>query len=192
VLKRRGGSRRVVSRQPRRCCFLRTARADPPQKRPSFGVRSRQLDLCFIAFRRDGAMGLFLVLFWCAAVARDILPYNSRFGVFNSRLGPNKFPFPPRRELPGKGLICLTVPGADTALFGNNRKNSRFHGKSREFVATGKTGGDAACTRADLRCSRTAGGQPFARDGVPRTRPRPRRATGTASPPSHPIHYCTI
>src|SRR5713226_2560540 len=78
-------------------------------------------------------MGLFLVLFWCAAVARAVLRYNSRFGVFNSRLGPNKFPFGRRRELAGKSLICLAVFRANTALFGNKRKNSRFHGNNREF-----------------------------------------------------------
>ena len=41
-------------------------------------------------------MILFLVLYWCSAVAGGILGDNSRasrFGVFNSRLRPNKFPF---------------------------------------------------------------------------------------------------
>jgi hypothetical protein len=61
-------------------------------------------------------MGLFLILLWCAAVTGDILRYNSRFEVFNSRLGPNKFPFSPLRELAGKDLICLAVFGAKTAL----------------------------------------------------------------------------
>jgi hypothetical protein len=63
---------------------------------------------------------------------REALPDNSRFGEFNSRLGPNKFPFSGLRELAGKALICLTVFGAETALFGNNRKNSRFHGNNWE------------------------------------------------------------
>jgi len=61
-------------------------------------------------------MGLFLVLFWRSAVTGDILRYNSRFGVFNSRLGRRKFPFPLLRELAGKGLICLTVFAAKTAV----------------------------------------------------------------------------
>src|SRR6266567_4932119 len=78
-------------------------------------------------------MGRFLVLFWCAAVARAVLRYNSRFAVLNSRLGLNKFPFSRQRELPGKGLICLALFGAETALFGHNRENSRFHGNNREF-----------------------------------------------------------
>src|SRR5712691_1136988 len=78
-------------------------------------------------------MGLFLVLFWCAAVARAVLRYNSRFAGSNSRLGANKFPFSRQRELAGKGLIYLAVFGADTALFRHNRENSRFHGKNREF-----------------------------------------------------------
>jgi len=116
---------------PRRCGFLGRP-AGPPQKRPSFGVRSPQLDLCFIVVRRDGAMGLFLVLFLCAAVARAVLRCNSRFGVFNTRLGPNKFPFPPLRELTGKGLTCLVVFAAKPAVFGQNRENSRFHGNNRE------------------------------------------------------------
>jgi hypothetical protein len=77
-------------------------------------------------------MGLFLLLFWCAAVAGDILRYNSRFGIFNSRLGPNKFPFSRQRELAGKGLMRLCVFAADTALIGNKRKDSRFLGKNRE------------------------------------------------------------
>jgi hypothetical protein len=98
-------------------------------------------------------MGLFLVLFWCSAVAGDTLRYNSRFGVFNSRLGPNKFPFSLLRELAGKGLICLAVFAAKKALMWNNRKNSRFHGNNREFAA-GETGGGTGCNGADLRCSR--------------------------------------
>ncbi len=80
-----------------------------------------------------GAMGFFVVLFWCAAVARGVLRHHSRFGVFNSRLGADKFPFGRLRELVGKGLICLVVFGAETALMENNRKNSRVHGNNREF-----------------------------------------------------------
>jgi len=122
-----------VRRQPAGAACSAAARAGPSQKRPSFGVRSRQLHLCFIVFRRDGAMGLFLVFFWCAAIAPAVLRYSSRFGVFNSRLGPNKFRFPPRRELAGKGLIYLAVFATKTALMGNNRKNSRLHGNNQEF-----------------------------------------------------------
>ena len=73
-------------------------------------------------------MGLFLILLWGAAVTGHILRYNSRFGVFNSRLGSNKFPFSPLRELAGKDLIRLAIFGAETALMWNNRKNSRFDG----------------------------------------------------------------
>src|SRR5712671_292774 len=85
-------------------------------------------------------MGLFLVLSWCAAVARDVLRYNSRFGVFNSRFGPNKFPFSLLREFAGNGLICLAVFGAKTALIENNRENSRFHGNNRELPPPTKPG----------------------------------------------------
>jgi hypothetical protein len=69
-------------------------------------------------------MGLFLVLFG-ARLSRetfsDIIP---RFGVFISRLGSNKFPVSRLREFTGKGLICLAVFGAETALFRDNRENS--------------------------------------------------------------------
>jgi hypothetical protein len=141
-------------------------------------------------------MGLFLVLFWCVAVARDVLRHNSGFGVFNTRLGPNKFPFSRLRELPGKGLICLAVFGAKTALFENNRENSRFHGNNRKFWPPAKRAmAQPAVTpicvaRSRLSCRLPiAGVQPFAGDGVPRTanrargaRYRYRSATNTASP----------
>jgi len=120
--------------------FSAAARPDPPQKRPSLGASSRRLDLCLIAFGRDGAMGLFLVLFWCSAVTGDILRYNSRFGVFNSRLRRRKFPFPLLRELAGKGLICLTVFAAKTAVIRRKRENSRFHGNNREFCRHRRNG----------------------------------------------------
>src|SRR5262249_21948653 len=80
-----------------------------------------------------GAMGFFLVLFWCASVAGTVLPYDSRFGVSSSRLDANKFPFGRLRELGSKGLICFAIFGAKTALFENIRENSRFHGNNREF-----------------------------------------------------------
>jgi len=35
--------------------------------------------------------------------------------------------------LAGNGLICLAVFGAKTALIGDNRENSRFHGNNREL-----------------------------------------------------------
>jgi len=72
----------------------------------------------FIGFRRDEKMGLFQVLLWCAAV---VLRGYSRFGEFDSRLCPNKFPFPPLRELASRGLICLAVFAAKTAVIGKNR-----------------------------------------------------------------------
>ena len=59
-------------------------------------------------------MGLFLLLVWCAAVARGVLRDNSRFGIFNSRLAANKFPFSQQRELPGKGLIGIAIFDAET------------------------------------------------------------------------------
>jgi hypothetical protein len=94
-------------------------------------------------------MGLFLVLFWCCGVAGDALRYNSRYGGFNSRLGPNKFPFSLLRELTGKGLIGLAFFAAKTAVIGQNRESSRFHGNNWEFTI-GETVGGAACSGADL------------------------------------------
>jgi hypothetical protein len=75
-------------------------------------------------------MGFGVVLFCCAAVAAEILRSHSRFGAFISRLGANKFPFGRLRELAGNDLIYLTVCGAEMALFGNNRKNSRLDGNN--------------------------------------------------------------
>src|SRR5262249_38470265 len=73
-------------------------------------------------------VGLFLVLFFCAAVAGLLLRYNSR-------LGPIKFPFSRLRELARTPLIWPAVFGAASALFGNKRKNSRFHGNNRVIAA---------------------------------------------------------
>jgi hypothetical protein len=66
-------------------------------------------------------MGLFLVLFWYSAVAGDILRYDSRFDVFNSRFGQRKFPFPLLRELACKGLIGHAVFAAKMALTEKNQ-----------------------------------------------------------------------
>src|SRR6266478_8141467 len=85
----------------------------PSHKRPSFWVRSPgSAGSVLYRFRQDGAMGLFLVLFWCSAIAGDALRYNSRFGGFNSRLSRRKFAFRPLREFAGKSLIYLTVLAA--------------------------------------------------------------------------------
>jgi len=54
-------------------------------------------------------MALFLVLFWCAAIAHDVSRCNSRFGAFNSRLGANKLPLSGPRELARKRLVWLRV-----------------------------------------------------------------------------------
>jgi hypothetical protein len=101
VLEHRGGLHCGVSRQTPPMRFSPPPRGlGPPQKRPSFGIRECRLDLCLTVFRRDGAMGLFLVLFWCANMTRRVLRFNSwfgtfipLFGVFIPRLSPNKFPF---------------------------------------------------------------------------------------------------
>jgi hypothetical protein len=79
-------------------------------------------------------MGLFLVLFWWAAIVRAVLRCNSRFGAFNSRLGANKFPFNRRRELAGNGLIYFPFRGAKTVLFARIEKISRFYGNNGNFA----------------------------------------------------------
>jgi hypothetical protein len=71
-------------------------------------------------------MRIFLVLVWCRSVADTVFPDNSRFGGFNSRLGPNKFPFSWLRELAGNGLICLAIFVAKTAKQWGKTRNSRF------------------------------------------------------------------
>jgi hypothetical protein len=63
-------------------------------------------------------MGLFLVLFWSARVVGKAFPDNSRFGEFNSRLGPNKFLFIQLRGFSSKALIWLTVFADKTAKIG--------------------------------------------------------------------------
>jgi hypothetical protein len=87
-------------------------------------------------------MGLFLIVNWCRAVVgrcggRNILGDNSRFGVFNSRLGRRKFPVMLPRELARKGMIRLTVFVAPTMVLGSNRRNSHYNGKNRDLPSPG-------------------------------------------------------
>src|SRR5215469_428197 len=100
-------------------------------------------------------MSLFVVLLWCMTVISDVLQYNSWFGGFNSRLGPNKFPFSSLRELAGKQLIWLAVCRAGTALFGSNRKNSQFYGNNWEVRFT-------SARRLDQHVDAAGGGGEFA------------------------------
>jgi hypothetical protein len=81
-------------------------------------------------------MYLLLIVLWCAAVMRACrghFPY-SRFGVFNSRLGPNKFPFRPAREFARNGLNWLSFFCNKTAIGRNKSKNSRLNGNNREIL----------------------------------------------------------
>jgi hypothetical protein len=75
-----------------------------------------------------------------ARVVRGI-SRNTRFGEINSRLGPKIPRLTELRELAGKGLICFTIFGAETALFRNNRE--KFP------VPTGITGNLAPTGEAD-------------------------------------------
>jgi hypothetical protein len=73
-------------------------------------------------------MGLFLVLFWLARVARGI-SRNSRFGIFNSRLGPNKFPFSRQTGIARQGL---DLPHCFRCQNGTYREKSAKFPVSRE------------------------------------------------------------
>jgi hypothetical protein len=87
----------------------------------------------------DGrVMGFFLVLFWCATVARAALRHSYRISVSNSRLVANKFPLRRQRELPDKRLVGLPIRGGKTAVFLTNCENSRSHGNSRECCPLAK------------------------------------------------------
>jgi len=116
VLERGSGSHRVVNRSvSQKAKFRGTTIARPA------------------GFRRDGATGLFLVLFWYSAVSGDALRFNSRFDGFNSRLSRRKFPFPSLPELAVKRLIYLTVLAVKDDGYRRNREDSRFHGNNREI-----------------------------------------------------------
>src|SRR5260370_30308399 len=94
-------------------------------------------------------MCFFLVLYWRSAIlggcsGANILRDNSRFDEFNSRLGGANSRFGPLREFVYNMLIYLTIFAARGPLHGENRQNSCFDGKNREFCRTGGTGRGAA------------------------------------------------
>jgi hypothetical protein len=124
---------RDTSRCPKRIRRRVPRRGECPVhlKKGQVGGKYRILDPYFISFRRERAMGLFLLLVWCSAW-ETYLRCISRFGVFNSRLGGRKFPFPVLRELTGKGLIYPEVSATKTTFIGQNREDSRFYGNNRE------------------------------------------------------------
>src|SRR6516164_8241140 len=66
------------------------------------------------------------------AVSDSVRAY-SRFGRFISRLCPNKFPVPPRREFVGKMLIARRIPVSDQTTLPLNRKIPGYFPGSREF-----------------------------------------------------------
>jgi hypothetical protein len=110
-----------VKRRTRRCAL--------PQPHGTIHLKKGQVSgydraswIC--VFRRDGVMGLFLVLFWCSAVAGGILRFNSRFGVFNSRLGRRQFPFSPATGIGRQGLDLVRCL---------RHQNGRYRGKSAKF-----------------------------------------------------------
>jgi hypothetical protein len=119
-------------------------------KRAKLRGRVGSVAFVFIGFQRAATMGLFLVLFWCAAVARAVHRYYSRFGIPNSRFGSNKFPFSRLRELAGKGSICLPFSVPEWRLSGTIEKIPGSMGITGNF-ATGETGGGSTCNGADPR-----------------------------------------
>jgi hypothetical protein len=152
-------------------------RDGPPQKGPSFGLRSRQLDF---GFRRDGVMGLFLVLFWCSAVAGGILRFNSRFGVFSSRFGRRQFPFSPATGIGGQGLDLVRC---------FRHQNGRYRGKSPKFpVPREKPGISPPPTEGAVETSASPRLSPARAATTPRVHRRPtrpgraRRLEGVAVP----------
>jgi hypothetical protein len=94
-------------------------------------------------------MGLFLVLFWCAAIALCVLQHASLLGGLSSLLDRKKFPFSPLRE-PRKALIRPVIFGTETSFQGAIEKNSLVHGNSRESCRHPGTGRGATSSGADL------------------------------------------
>jgi hypothetical protein len=126
------------SQSPPELTLLDSRAAGPPHKGQTCAVRLvRRLDLSFISFRRGGEMCVVLILFWCWAVVgrwlrSNILPDNSRFGGFGSRLGPREFPVRIATGIRSQALDSAPRFCGQTAA---------LWGKSMKFpVSTGKTG----------------------------------------------------
>ncbi len=92
-------------------------------------------------------MGLFLVLFWCAAVALCVLRHASLLGAFSSLPDPDKFAFTPLWGF-RKILIQLDVFGDEAAFVGAIEKMSLLHGNGREFRRHSRTGPGATSSGA--------------------------------------------
>ena len=84
-------------------------------------------------------MGLFLLLFWCSAVMGRC---GTRTSLAIIRGSASSIPdwagansrFALVREFVGKSLICLTVFSTKRRLREQNRRNSRFDGKTANFA----------------------------------------------------------
>ena len=72
-------------------------------------------------------MSFFLILLL------SIFPDNSRFGVFNSRIGGENSRFGRQQKFARNGLIWLTIFATKAWSQGKISEFSRFIGKSREF-----------------------------------------------------------
>ena len=79
-------------------------------------------------------MALFVVLLWCTLfLKRYGGSNNSRFGESNSRLAGENSRFGLLRESTCDPLIWLSIFTGTWRFFRENRRNSRFDGKNREF-----------------------------------------------------------
>jgi hypothetical protein len=97
-------------------------------------------------------MYLLLIPFWCSAVMGRLDGLNnSRFGGFNSRLGPFEFPVSPLREFADNGLIWRIVFADKRQFCGRNRRNSRLYGNNRELVP--------GAGRSEIKTAKLVGGR---------------------------------
>src|SRR6266851_4552020 len=127
-------------------------------------------------------MGLFLVLFWCSAVLGDVLGYNSRFGVFSSRLGRQKFPVHSTTGIRRQSFDLLyPLSQPDRWLPQRNRKfpvpreKPGILSPPTEAAVAQPTdnGGDLWCAQPIVWFPANCGGSLSRGDGPPGTRPKP-------------------
>jgi hypothetical protein len=110
-----------------------------------------------VAFDGAERWAFFYLSFGARSLWDDMVPGSetliSGWAGANSR-------FAALREFAGKGLICFTVCAAQWWLRGENRRNSRFDGKSREFRPTPlrNAAPQRRWRRSSRRWNRDAGG----------------------------------
>src|ERR1700736_3891729 len=115
-------------------CASVTRRGGSASQRPSFALGwPPSVGHILVAFDGAERWAFFYLSFGARSLWDDMVPGSetliSGWAGANSR-------FAALREFAGKGLICFTVCAAQWWLCGENRQNSRFDGKSREFRPT--------------------------------------------------------